>query len=93
MQNSFLQLLFFISLGVLVYLVAIAVTRIPESEQKEGEGKFFKTHPAEMLSIIDKKVAALKDKTLRRVKVVIMKIDNYISEHLYKKEDKGIFKQ
>lgn len=82
--NFILQLVFLISFGVIVFLVASAMPRIQEGEEKVASEPWIKKLP---LKQMDNFVAEAKNKTLRRVKVVILKVENFINKHLHK--DKG----
>ncbi len=82
--NFILQLVFLVSFGVIIFLVASAIPRIPEEEGKEPETPWIKKVP---LKKMDTFVAESKNKVLRRVKVVILKVENFINKHLHK--DKG----
>lgn len=92
MQDLFLQLAFTISLGVVVYILAIAVPRIEEGEEEKGEeGPVQQFVPLEKL---DKHLSLWKDKSLRRLKILILKADNFVSAHLRKgKESEDLFKK
>ncbi|MFH1188734.1 MAG: hypothetical protein V1652_02735 [bacterium] len=89
MQDFFLQLAFTLSLGVVVYIIAIAVPRIhPNGEEIEGGKKYVP------LEKIDKHISLLKNKSLRRLKILILKADNFVSSHLRKgKESDDLFKK
>ncbi len=84
MYDLILQLILMISFGIIVYLMAIAVPRIEDSSQDNGNGQ----NPNLPLAKVDAFLNRLKDKTLRRLKVFILKADNFISKQLNKKEEK-----
>jgi hypothetical protein len=88
MTNLILQLVLMISFAVIVYLMAIAVPRVEE----DGDGSTKEKQTKHRITIhIDKLDAVLnkwKDKALRRIKIIVMKTDNYISRQLNKKEEK-----
>ena len=79
-----MQLILMISLAVVVYLMAIAVPRVEENGEKQNGGSSTNLH----LEKLDALLAKGKDKALRRLKVVIMKTDNFISRQLNNKEEK-----
>jgi hypothetical protein len=84
MYELILQLVLMASLAVIVYLMALAVPRVSDSEEK-GSGGSDTPLP---LDKIDTLLNGLKDKLLRRVKIVLMKTDNLISKQLNNKEEK-----
>lgn len=84
MYELILQIILMISLAVVVYLMAIAVPRIEETEDtKDGNGK-----SSLPLDKLDAMLGRAKDKTLRRLRVVVMRADNFISRQLNNKEEK-----
>ena len=79
-----------ISLGAVVYLVSLAVSRIPE-ENGAATGQISKGRrwgALLPLDEIDNRLLAFKDKMLRRLKVIIMKVDNFISKRLNNSREK-----
>lgn len=84
MYELILQLVLMISLGVVVYLMAIAVPRLEESDlRKNGNGA-----PSLPLDKLDAALSGARDKFLRRLRVLVMKTDNFISRQLNNKEEK-----
>ncbi len=83
MADLILELTVMISLAVIVYLMAAAVPRI-EEEEEEGEGKTQRT--VLPLDKLDNFLIKLKDKSLRRTKILLMRIDNFISRQLKTKK-------
>ncbi|OGE82697.1 MAG: hypothetical protein A2846_01515 [Candidatus Doudnabacteria bacterium RIFCSPHIGHO2_01_FULL_49_9] len=75
------------SLGVIVYIVALALPRIEVPAPREGHplSKVISSLP---LKKIDEAIASYKAKTLRRFRLIIMKLDNLISKSLHKDKDK-----
>ncbi|OGY57607.1 MAG: hypothetical protein A3C03_00895 [Candidatus Colwellbacteria bacterium RIFCSPHIGHO2_02_FULL_45_17] len=72
------------SLAVVVYLMAIAVPRVEDiGEKKNGSGSI--NLPLDRLDAL---LGKAKDKALRRLRVVVMKTDNFISRQLNNKEEK-----
>ncbi len=91
MYDLFIQTALMISLGVIVYLVALTLPRIPVEEKTVLNGSDAKKRTLTnvlRLDEIDNRLKALKDKTLRRIKVLIMKADNFISKRLNNGGDK-----
>jgi len=82
--NFILQLAFLVSFAVIIFVVASAMPRIPEGEEKTGAQSWVGKLP---LKKMDMFVAEVKSKTLRRAKIIILKIENFINKHLHK--DKG----
>jgi len=80
-----------VSLGVIVYMLALAVPRVSKPEESSLEtnttGKI-KLGAAHALDKVDGKLKVIKDKTLRRLKVSIMRVDNFISKQLNNEKDK-----
>ena len=73
------------SLAVIVYLMALAVPRVEDDiEERNGNGSV----TALPLERMDNFLNALKDKLLRRIKVFVMKADNFIGKQLNNKEEK-----
>ena len=84
MYELILQLVLMTSLAVVVYLMAIAIPRVEESkEKKNGNGT-----TSIPLDKLDAMLGRAKDKALRRIKVFVMKTDNFISRQLNNKEEK-----
>ena len=84
MYELILELILMTSLAVVVYLMAIAVPRVEESnEKKNGNGA-----TSIPLDKLDAMFGRAKDKVLRRIKVFVMKTDNFISRQLNNKEEK-----
>jgi len=84
MYNLFIQTVLMVSLGVVVYLASLAVSRIPEENSAKGNGtpKTRRWGAVLPLDEIDGRLKAIKDKMFRRIRVVIMKFDNFISKRL-----------
>jgi len=92
MYDFILQIVTFLSLGVLIYLFARALPRINENVSSEPTprtdyiDKAMKKLP---LSKIDSMINLFIGKALRRIKVVVMKVDNVINRHLNKVKKNG----
>lgn len=85
MQTLFLELTLLISLAIIVYLMAAAVPRIQDQEIEGEEGSGRRSNLP--LDKLDNFLINLKDKSLRRMKVVIMRADNFISKQLKSRKD------
>jgi len=86
-----LELTLILGLGVVVYLIAVAAPRVQDD-------RYFVDHPVKgwvrrlPLEHIDNFISGITDKTLRRVKIWILKADNFVSKHLNShKDDKKSF--
>jgi hypothetical protein len=89
MQDLFLQLTVTISFGVIVYILAIAVPRVSEEGEVEEQQS-----GSTSLDRIDERMDVFKKKLLRKIKIYIMKADNFVSSHLRKgQDDDDLFKR
>lgn len=86
MYELILQVILMVSLAVIVYLIAIAVPRVEEKAGgEEGRSNNHAIHLS--LDRMDAFLNRVKERLLRRVKVMIMKADNYVSRQLNKNGD------
>lgn len=83
MYELILQLILMLSLAVVVYLMAIAIPRVEETKAKNNNNGSTSL-PLEQL---DDFLNSVKDKLLRRLKIVVMKADNFISKQLKKDKE------
>ena len=85
MYNFVLQTIVMLSLGTIIYLMARAAPRVsdsPEPLPKLSRNYFdelFKKLPLEKLDAL---TSAWLEKSLRKLKVLVMKIDNALNKHL-----------
>jgi len=89
--DLFIQTTLMSSLGIIVYLVAIAMPRVYEIEEvNASNNNYFRRRLGAIIPLetVDIKLNAFKDKTLRRLKIFIMKADNFISKRLNNSGDK-----
>lgn len=86
MYELVLQLVLMVSLAVIVYLIAIAVPRV---EEHAGERSTSQNSHSIHLSLdrMDAFLSRLRDRVLRRIKIIILKADNYVSRQLNKKDE------
>lgn len=93
MYNLILQILFFSSLGLVIYLLARALPRVEDMPTPEQKANFFDRMMAKVpMAKIDESIDSFFAKTLRKIKVLILKIDNFINDRLgklTKKSDNG----
>ncbi len=83
MYDFLLQTIFFVSLGIVVYVLARAVPRVNESgEVMHGVGRFDRLLARLPLHQIDDRLNALFEKMLRTLKVWIMKSGNVVDERM-----------
>jgi hypothetical protein len=84
MYSLFIQTTLMVSLGVIVYLASLAVSRTSENNSSNGNGTSPNRRWGAILPLdeIDRRLVAVKDKMLRRLRVIIMKFDNFISKRL-----------
>lgn len=80
MYDFVVQLVFVVSLGLLVYLLALAMPRVADDE--ENGSKFRKWLANIPLEKLDEFLIKLGEKSLRKIRVVILKIDNSVSGKL-----------
>lgn len=90
MYNFILQIILISSLATIVYLMARALPRVQQEEMAAGSA--FKQRLEQLikkipLSKFDKSLSKFNEKTLRKSRVIVLRIDNFISNRLNKKED------
>lgn len=88
--DLFVELALMVSLGVIIYLIASALPRVSDLEEANGNRFREKTKGLGTilpLDQVDVKLNALKDKTLRRLKILVMKADNFLSRRLNNDKD------
>lgn len=77
------------SLGVVVYILAVAIPRVGEPESKPNPIREW-VHRLP-LHHMDATINSFVDKILRKSKIVVMKVDNFITSHINKdKNNSGI---
>ena len=86
MQNLFLELTLLVSLAIIVYLMSATVPRIEDKKEVEDGGGTPKRSSLP-LDKLDEALLRFKDKLLRKMKVFVMKIDNFISKQLRSKKN------
>lgn len=82
MYNFFLEIVFMLSLGLMVYLLAIALPRVQNNSKNrvsEVISRLIKRVPLER---IDSVLNTIFEKILRKFRVIILKIDNWVSSSL-----------
>lgn len=92
MYNFILQIFIMVSLGTIIFLVARTLPRITETETVNIENKkrisWLSNFPLEK---IDALINSFLEKTLRKIKLILMKLDNFVSRQLnkFKKDNNG----
>ena len=84
MQHLFLELVLLISFAIIVYLMAAAIPRLEETKKDGSEGIERRDLPLDKL---DEFLIKAKDKSLRKLKILVMKADNLISKQLKSKKE------
>ncbi len=89
MADLFLELALMLGLGTVVYLIATTAPRVQDDHHFGDHAirNWVKKIPLER---IDSFISGLTDKTLRRIKVWILKADNLVSKRLNSKKDETI---
>ena len=83
LYNFFLQLIMMFSLGVVVYILASAIPRIEdESETDRRQGVLDTLVHKIPLDRIDNYLNLFLQKMFRRIKIFLMKMDNFVTERL-----------
>ncbi len=82
MYNFILQILIFLSLGLIIYLLAKAAPRVGNEPAPARPNPFDKLMAKVPMAKIDENINSFLAKFLRKSKVVIMKIDNFINHRL-----------
>ncbi len=85
MYNLILQIIVFTSLGLIIYLLAKAVPRVQDAPVPAKAPNFFDKLMAKIpMAKIDGAINNFLAKFLRKIKVLILKIDNFANDRLGK---------
>lgn len=89
MYDFILQLAMVISLGVIVYLLARAIPRVPDEEPTAIRQSYFDRW-LESVSLLrlDEKVSRVLANFLRRLRIIVLKFDNLLHRHLTRIREK-----
>jgi hypothetical protein len=79
-----------ISLGAILYLAVRTLPRVEENLPSEKKGVFERWIASEVPEKIDAAINSFLAKFLRKLKVLILKIDNYVSGHLQRIKTEGV---
>ncbi len=93
MYSLVLQIIVFSSLGFVIYLMARALPRVNDNVAPPRGPNFFDRWIAKVpMAEIDQNINSFLAKFLRKLKIVVMKVDNFINHRLgklSKKTDSG----
>lgn len=85
MYDFLLQIIVFLSLGFLIYLLARALPRLPEEAAVDGRrdyfGRLVKKLPLERVDVF---LNMFFGKALRRMRIMVLKVDNLLNRYLSK---------
>jgi len=88
MYDFLLQIFFITSLAVIIYLMARSLPRVQEGEGHVTLSDYLEKWVAKLpLSKIDSSLNNRIEKFLRRIKVLVLKLDNSINRHLNKRKE------
>ena len=81
MSLFILELVFFIAFGAIVFLFVRKLPYVSDipSETPSARKTLFK---AEWVDEVDRKLIGLISKWLRKIKLLVMRLDNYVSKHI-----------
>jgi len=80
MSLFILELVFFVSFGIIVFLF---VRKLPQvGDLPKNSGNLKKSFEFGWIDRVDHKVAELLSKWLRKIKLVVMRLDNYVTGHI-----------
>jgi len=88
-QYFILEQLFFVSIGIMVYMVVRKLPQVRGFEDRPTDErglakKFFLKTGNNWANKLDQKLINVVEKVLRKMKVLLMRMDNYVSHHLKK---------
>ena len=92
MYNFILQIFIMLSLGTIVFLVARTLPRITETDTlntanvDKAKNNWWSSIPFEKMDAV---INAFLEKLLRRIKLILMKMDNTVSRQLNKFKKNG----
>lgn len=85
MYNFVLQIIVFGSLGLIIYLLVRAMPRVIDAPAPSRPANFFDKLMGKIpVAKIDQNINSFFAKFLRKLKVIIMKIDNFVNDRLGK---------
>jgi len=94
MYDFLLQIFFFGALTVVVYLMARALPRVVESESKVSPLEYLEKMLRRLpVTKADRFINLRLEKILRKIRVMILKLDNLIHRYLNSKKEEGEIEQ
>ncbi len=85
MYNFILQLIVMLSLGAIIYLIARAAPRVTEAESSLSKENYFDKLMQKLpLEKADAFVSAYLEWFLRKLKIVILRLENIVEKHFRK---------
>lgn len=88
MYDFILQLALMLSFATIVYTLALGLPRVGELDSKPSRIRVWIARLP--LHHLDESINQFKGKVLRRLKVVVMRVDNFISRSLNKDRNSGL---
>ncbi|MCL5006819.1 MAG: hypothetical protein M1153_01575 [Patescibacteria group bacterium] len=85
MYSFIINLALILAFGVMVYVLSLGLPRVNASEAEDKRKKPWEKIP---LDEIDQAIQKSLDKILRRLKVVVLKADNFITSKLNNSDNK-----
>jgi hypothetical protein len=75
-----------VAVGIMLVLLARALPRIDVSvlQTPEGKGKLSRIFSSELIERVDDTVSQITEKTFRKLRVGVLKFDNYLSSRIKK---------
>ena len=90
MYDFVLQLITFSSLAFIVYLLGRALPRVTDTEEAAlRRGRLERLIDKIPLQKIDAYISTLSEKSLRRIKVLVLKFDNFLTHRLHRLKRNG----
>ena len=91
MSFFILEIVFFISLGVIVFLFIRKLPYVSDIPQKELTAEKFRKglFGSQWVDKLDNKFVDLLSKWLRKMKLAVMRLDNYVARHIEKIRHRG----
>lgn len=83
MYNFILQTIIMLSLGTIIYLIARTIPRVTETTSVEPHKNYFEQLVRKIpLEKADALINAMLGKFLRKFKIIVMKLDNFLTGRL-----------
>ena len=91
MSFFILEIVFFISLGAVVFLFVRKLPYVSDVPQKELTAERLRRglFGSQWVDKLDSKFVDLLSKWLRRMKLAVMRLDNYVTRHIEKIKHRG----